>query len=125
MTRERVAGRELDAEVGRALGLPIGECRQIYWPQPDGVGAIVRSNGRTPYRRIPEYSSDISSALQVVEAMREKGWTVEITAHTEGDATCGIEANRGEVNEHYVALVTAATAPLAICLAALDAMEGR
>jgi hypothetical protein len=72
----------------------------------------------------PNYSTDITAAWQVVEAMKDRpGETADhlgfgIDSHTIADGTRGYSAAIGRYG------ATAPTAPLAICRAALRALEG-
>jgi hypothetical protein len=106
---ERVAGRELDAEVAeKVMGRPVGE-----W-----LEGIYYQDGRRG--RIPRFSTDIAAAWQVVEklaadtpAWPHHGYFVSIHNST------GL--GRWEARIGATAIAHAHTAPLAICLAALAA----
>ncbi len=143
----REAGRELDADVAEALGAT-GR-RVIYaWddrkkharplisfadPEPgskygEGLcrgdfGIFVTEDGKKLDRGIyyaKSVSTDIAAAFQVVEAMRAKGYEVTVgVSAREKNAFCEIaKASDGGSDVEY-----AATPAIAICLAALAALE--
>ena len=78
--------------------------------------------GRVAYLN-PSYSIDINAAWEVVEKMKEKGLTVEVffgwesNKYQKDDWVAIFEDSNGEY------LGVAKTAPNAICLAALKALE--
>ena len=97
---ERVAGRELDAEVAE----------KVMWADLDLTDYHIE-------RAVPDcYSTSIAAAWQVVEKMKLDSPMVRYDAYRDDDRprwTCAINGVRGDAN----------TAPLAICLAALKAVE--
>lgn len=125
---EREAGRELDAIVAeRVMG--------ATWRKPtryagiDGVSSLVLGERhsavaitfahRWPDDRLsytgPAYSSDIAAAMQVVEAMRAKGYGFSLTDN-QGERWTAEFLN-------YLAFADAGTPALAICRAALKAID--
>ena len=146
MTNELKAGRELDALVAeKVMG-----CRVSWWslrlvdrPPTDiewrhglftseaslermeeGEVLVADANGdmpmhqmlgRSEWEGIPRYSTDIAAAWEVVEKMRARGLIVDLTLGA--GAYCRIGGFRPFAEER------GATAPLAICLAALKAVQ--
>jgi hypothetical protein len=108
MVAERVFGwvRDHDAESQTATGSPI-------WEAP---GKEYLQNGT------PDYSTDIAAAWLVVEKMRERGISMDLTGlankyDQQWSCTFGDpETQNGECSD-------AASAPEAICRAALLAIE--
>ena len=87
-------------------------------------------------RMVPSFSMDIAAAWQVLEKIHKLGWCIDLSdmRHAEEDAGWWFELNRwepldepnlpdvSETSAHYWQLdAGAATAPLAICYAALQA----
>lgn len=120
MTRDIPAGRELDALI----------CHEIFGhvvaPDPDafvtplarhGEPMIWSADGLLP---VPPYSTDIAAAWLVVEKLQEQGVRVDILSDWHGHRTCRV-ARKSEIL--YDALDWSATAPLAICRAALRAVR--
>ena len=108
---ERVFDMELDREGAFHLGAP------LEYVLRNGEGAVY-------YRgRIPSYSTDHNVAAKVVEAFQEQGWTLLHFAwsphpdrpgkHTARFLAAGVE----QAESH------AETMPLAVCQAALAALE--
>ena len=109
------AGTELDQLVAEKV---MGWNRFIYpflfWTDADRV---MRD-------QIPVYSTNISAAWEIVKKLASGNWTM----HLEWKGADRNYANTAEVGfsslkEPYLAHSTADTAPLAICRAALKAME--
>jgi hypothetical protein len=126
------AGRELDALVAER----IFEWQRIPWKHNPEQGILlppgaeheandphVRWWGRSLIERVPFYSTDIAAAFEVVEKMHYEEFGCEIwMPNTDGlryryQAKFYPDAGRAFVGEGD-------TAPLAICRAALRAMEG-
>jgi hypothetical protein len=130
------AGRELDALVAEKVmgwaerAYNYGEIASVSLVDPACQAAPMwilppRKNlprmGQSP--QVPEYSTSISAAWLVVEAMQKRGFVCDINVDCFDDGTPGevsvdfwkTTALRGEHG--------AATAPLAICLAALRVVE--
>ncbi len=152
MNAVREAGRELDALVAEKR---MGRCRWCWdnrsqWlkvPSPEGfegsshqvgdeneidpltkerVWYCLKHNKLAWTWNIPGYSTDIAAAWEVVEKLREDGWSFHVDDVGFNDATEGqwrvmfTEATTG--NKHVFA--DGQTAPHAICLAALEAVDG-
>ena len=97
------AGRELDALVAEKLDLPRLLIRPFAEQHP------------------PQYSTSWDAMRLVVERLVALGWTVTVRA-MEGNATCWLvdrQPGRSTVYEH------GDTAPHAVALAALKAVEGQ
>lgn len=73
---------------------------------------------------IPHYSTDIAAAWQVVEKMRERGLNVSITADYGWRAPWECCMYLPGAREQWPC-ADADTAPMAICLAARKALEGK
>jgi hypothetical protein len=90
-----------------------------------GVLEVTPSGLRIGGGRVPRYSVDTPAAWDVLENMRARGWTVElrgfriIEGKETNDWVCSIESRPQRVTER------AATAPLAICLAAIAALHAQ
>lgn len=124
MTHE--PGRELDALVAEKV---------MGWTGVHlvhgGTGTSSYYVGRTPRGVfvVRPYSTDIAAAWQVIEAMRQRNYYAEISEHiSDPERQCAMFASRAGhydsyercwENEHQVCT---ATAPHAICLAALKAV---
>lgn len=113
-------GRELDALIAeKVMGWkfeqrhPEADNGIFPWTRVDGIRAVAP----------PHYSKSIADAWAVVEKWRELGFDVDITAHHGWQYGCRI-APKGTFNTstHFE---SADTAPHAICLAALKAVEGK
>lgn len=70
---------------------------------------------------LPTYETDIAAAWQVVEKMRERGWSMDLTTRRHGGLTT---IEMFDADGTFVT-AEAATAPMAICLAALAALEAK
>lgn len=111
------AGRELDATVAeKVMGLQV----MIHNPG-SGEWRTLYAGGDTPL--LPYYSSDPAAAWSVVERMRELGWYWEIVGRS-NEPYIGAWFYGGPTNpskgthDGY-----ADTMPLAVCRAALAALE--
>lgn len=96
--------RELDAKVHEAL----------YGEGWNGGNPIKGFEGRWPWPY--PYSTDIAAAWLVVEKLRGR-WPVEIMTPAPGGYSCLVGG--------LFAMGNGATAPLAICLAALEALKAK
>lgn len=105
------AGRELDAWIAeKVMGNPPPVVPPGVWPQ----------ELHSWQDRLPLYSTDIAAAWEVVEKLKSLGFKVGVDEEGSDLAACVVaKSERGIV--HVIASETAATAPLAICLAALRA----
>lgn len=148
---DRVAGRELDTLVAeRVMGWKwmsracdsknANPYRSAWLFPPDSVDVdtgreglfgepiIVRNGIVGPFREydggrkeqggnLPHYSTDIAAAMEVVEKMREQGFIVSMMS--DPPWTCEMAKPSWSGSECW----TGATLPLAICLAALAAVD--
>ncbi len=84
-----------------------------WWSEPSNTLVIEFRDDWKP-------STDIAMAFSVVEKMRERGWGISMAAnwvHSESD--WHVELNRG----NHFAIGIGDTLPIAICKAALRAVE--
>jgi hypothetical protein len=105
------AGRELDALIAEKV---------MGWVLPPHSSVVGQMWVETPSGRVhpklPEFSSNISDAWQVVEKMKEIGYMMWL--EQEGVYQCVFFRGLGyQVHDYSVA----SSAPLAICLAAIKA----
>ena len=115
---EHEAGRELDALVAeRVMGWTrVVRARETLWQSPKaGTWPIVAS-------RLPHYSTDIAAAWQVVERMRADGWVCEVFGSDTANAE-GYSVTLWRPDTSGSSVTQNATAPLAICRAALAAID--
>lgn len=129
--QQRGAGRDLDAEIhARVMGIEwdASRCRVCGWKLAghimDGCVADNCAMRPHPYPRAdapPHYSTDIAAAFQVVEKMRDRG--AELTLATKFNAW---RVHIGFAAPDYRSILEYAdTPPLAICRAALAALDSR
>lgn len=128
------ASRELDALIAeKVMG-----AREVLLDPTDGCVAGARqfpaTNGRNASGRVPFYSSDIAAAWTVVEKMRERkmAFVLGANGHSEQfsawffNGIWALAKNQNSVPDHgdphLYGSATAGTAPLAIALAALQAL---
>jgi hypothetical protein len=117
---ERVAGRALDAEVAeRVMGLDLSWRRVTL----DGTN---RDLG--PVRNVPAYSTDIAAAWEVVEHMEARWWwfALETFPNPHGindGATVTARFKATAMPGQHDGVGKAEDAPLAICRAALKALD--
>ena len=129
MDIDKLEGRELDALVAERIfkaGIKINRSEdEVYFHAESGLlvypgywftGAVaVRSDCLT--LPIHHFSTDIAAAWLVVEKLKDEFGEIEITVWGGGWGEC-TQVNIGDLPQ-----VEADTAPLAICRAALKAME--
>lgn len=145
------AGRELDALVGaRVMGLVPGKDFGA-WPghvwQLDVFGEVdvlafdtgehsgpcctlcgqsyCQHCGQPPEvceKVAPPYSTNMAFGWPVVERLRERGFDVDVTARPGWQYGCRV-APKGAFNVAAVKFEAADSAPMAICLAALNALR--
>ena len=130
--------RELDAKVAtevRGWRWPEDRCEWCGWTyDEDGIGCLPNDCSQRPMPKVkqstdyPHYSTDIAAAMLVVEKLREMGYTTLrlSTGGNLGDrwqCHCADKWRQisREGDKDYFA--NADTLPLAICLAALKAVE--
>lgn len=128
------AGPEMDAEIARRV---FGWVRDPEAEAQTATGSPIWIASGEEYSQngTPDYSTDIAAAWTVVEKMREHGWhyfDLEQYRHTVGTEYEWIACIGGEHHEsvdpdnhHEYFCIEAKTAPLAICRAALSALEPR
>lgn len=135
----QVAGRELDARVAVEV---IGWGRQSEsWYDEEGVEGtrfISPSGEETTCfgwgadctyddlddTYLPRYSEDIAAAWQVVEKFKERGW--DIGWHTHAKHGTGWFVTDGREYDFYTLSGDACeSAPLAICRAAIAALQSK
>lgn len=124
------AGRELDAQIAKEV---MGWVSRGEHPL---LGVMVYATG-TSDTLLPHFSTDMDSAWSVVEKMRERnaafvlgsnGCSSQVSAwFIDGTWALGYQQNRvpEHGDPHLLGAATAETAPLAICLAALKAIEAK
>jgi hypothetical protein len=126
MTRDEIlntpAGRELDALVAeKVMELKVDyEFSDVLEPR---VPFLVDKYDEWGY--LPNYSTDIAAAWEVVEFLRRKFWSTNIVCwdySVKWVVTCEYRTGHGEPKKTLYA--DADTAPLAICRAALLAVMG-
>jgi len=107
-----MTNRELDAQVAeKVMGWKkLGEWR-YSWENAEGTHVWL-----------PLFGKEMSAAWLVVEKMREQDYDVTIAVRPKLEYGCRI-APRCEFNTPSVIFKSAPTAPEAICLAALKAVE--
>lgn len=118
------AGRELDVLIAekvmqwthRTVRNPV----ENYWQWSNAEGKDTAL--------LPHFSTDMAAAWQVLEELRKKKWSIEISDNgAEAGWNCSIFSDRdsdGKIMETWqvIADEDAATVSLAICLAALKAV---
>jgi hypothetical protein len=138
-TKELEAGRGLDAEVAEkifgwqwatlnpAIYTVLTGNRFLRPPGNLGV-AFVPCGESLPlderyFDAVPSYSTDIKTAWEVVEKMLSQGWHFNLECEPEsGESPCAMfYRGRDSYGERDAHSMSATTAPLAICLAALKA----
>jgi hypothetical protein len=126
---EKLSGRELDAAVAESVMVHVvhvdngeGFCENcgeemLEWKQM----RYRRQGGIEPVetRCVPEYSESIEAAMQVVERMREQGWSFACTLYAGQFPYASFCKGTVATSRH----AEADSLPVAICLAALAAVE--
>jgi hypothetical protein len=118
-----LSGRELDAAVAEHV---MGFTRAPEPPHPTdnrAINGVLYYLPGTPWDRnqqniVPYFSEDIAAAMQVVEKMRGSNYWFALEQEDDWAAVF-YDKDRVWYPQH------AETAPLAICLAALKAIEGK
>ena len=125
--------REMDALVAeKVMGFHL--MRYINYPDREPVinPAMFPPDYTDEQIRIPNYSTDIAAAWLVVEKMSELGWYFNIATTDPYDVTFSVDVRDerhgtwdedGQEDGWITHDVRANTAPLAICRAALKAVE--
>lgn len=133
---------------GRALDALIAEKvfgAMLHEGQHEDYMTLPGERPVSDQRRVPDYSTDIASAWEVVEKLQgfdkrraEPWWSVAVFYGQPGQVGCrvyscppgysifdagNVDAWEARQEPRIIAHVVADTAPLAICRAALDALE--
>lgn len=110
-------GRELDILIAeKVMGLVLSPDKKYYYE--DGIMAVNRINPL-----LPHYSTDIAAAWLVVEKLsRDFLFSIHGGAD-DWEAEFNKNDGRFLISADTIGMARAATAPLAICLAALEAMK--
>lgn len=118
------AGRELDALVAeRVMGIEVRDGSRVTCIQVWQRGVGWKDGPAGSCLVLPDpYSTDITAAWQVVEKMRERGYEVCIGLISDG-VFCRIDGEPGERIGHASVDWRDGSTPLAICRAALAAVE--
>lgn len=112
MKRDTEPGRDLDRMVAeKVFGYEVGMVGDKFvYRSPGGCGTYECQ--RLHAKDLPEFSTDIAAAWPVVEKLKDR--VIDLLYHPEADAW---SVMIGDLN------TTGYTAPHAICLAALRAIE--
>jgi len=115
------AGRELDTRIAiKVMGWTRVERSTTgiaYPPRPSGFDPA-----RHAYHSVPHYSTDIAAAWLVVERMKDNGCSLQL--HWEaGRSRQWVADFVEESDEEFTGEQLGDTAPLAICRAALAAVQ--
>lgn len=99
----------------------LGNFSYIPDRMPAGHGSDVVAIAHSNNAIVPEYSTDISAAWQVLASRSVGGWCPSLHMQDDGSWYCEIKLG---FNTSYTKAVgdSGATAPQAICLAALKAL---
>lgn len=115
-------------EVGRELDRLVAE-KVMGWVWKEQIGALpgcAKSkwlfNPDDRIQDIPAYSTDIAAAWQVVESLWRRNLDVGVSVLREWRTTCEciVSEPSPRADSYILASADAATAPHAICLAALE-----
>ena len=116
--------RELDTKVAEFMGW---ESQYIEYGGAGGEYVWIMPNGKWQSEPdVPEFSTDISAALPVLEKARKSFFSTTITMwdHTDKVAIVG-DKRQGHNENISVLTVQAETLPLAICKFALRTKENK
>lgn len=126
MTGHAHPSRALDAEIAEKVMGWTDVSLTAPRRMPNGVTWFVPC-GYSPENRchveLPEYSSDIAAAWEVVEHLKSRGWAIRLSNKMVD--WCWWAYVYDYRSEHAAAEATVQedTAPMAICLAALKAID--
>lgn len=122
---EMPAGRELDGLVAeRVMGrCPHREQRRYVHQSDTGFECVACGKDVYGRENCPAYSTSIEAAWQVVEKLKADGWWIAVEHEAPDDPERAWGACLSP-NPHLPVWEMAETAPLAICRAALMAVEG-
>lgn len=123
MSTPTEAGRELDAIVAeKVVGYRWVKGGTFLLDSHLSVAVLVEANGtHLDTKNLPRYTSDIAAAWEVVEKLHEMGLYVAISKDPDR-FTWDVRGWNDKTNSNRF-IGFAETAPLAICLAALKAVE--
>lgn len=131
MTRDEILAmqpsRELDVEVGKLLGCQVikeqtSACHFRYTlVVPGGINSIDWSTESGAWSAIPRLSSTWKGMQFLIEAMAKRGWVWEISGGPIGASGCTFTKDDDSVSKY----AEASTAPHAVAIAALLALEGK
>jgi hypothetical protein len=121
MAETREAGPELDAMVAEALfDCEVNRTERNWWGTfRDGRRVDIGPNN--PFRHmgeLPEFSADVAAAWTVVEWMVAKGWKVDVQNRYAPTWACHVTFCAPDYRKVFT---HTNSAPLSICLAALEA----
>lgn len=119
----KAAGRELDALIAeKVMGLELKQPDKTNYRRDTWVYAINDYTDEGPVYVVdcPEYSTDIAAAWEVLEKLSDSQITVN--RHMHSGYTVGVFEKVQGISIQEKCSASAATAPLAICLAALKAV---
>ena len=116
MTREEILRMEAGPELDRLVAEQI-----MGWREGQDTLKLQGGMGILGEKALPRYSTDIAAAWEVVEALREKEFVIDILGLLE-DFIVKIW-NENESEGLSIAKASAEQAPLAICRAALIVLE--
>lgn len=116
--RELAAGRELDALVAEKVMGAVRPDRGPYWLYPDSPKG-ARSGSHT----LPFYSGSMTHAWEVVENMARRGWKVDVQNRFRPRWACHVFFPAPDYRHVYEHGDGEYGAALAICRAALKAVE--
>lgn len=78
-----IPSRELDELVAQKMGLETGSIGYRKVIMQRGYGCGTHECQKLHSRTMPEYSTDISAAWEVVEILRSKGFSVDVCSYPE------------------------------------------
>lgn len=120
------AGRDLDARIAEMVfrwqWYIADNVQYLRSPHPFAYGCVIDSEGTHYLKALPAYSTDIAAAWLVVEQIHQRGLCVSVSALHEWDTKYECSVHHESILD-VVASGEADTAPLAICRAALAAVQ--
>jgi hypothetical protein len=96
--------------------------RVMGWKRSERFSDMWTQNGST-YMRLPHYESDIAAAMEVAEAMRARGYSFLLNIPDPAEPRTWWAEFADTTSIYDDGLEYQDTAPLAICRAALAALE--
>lgn len=109
------AGPQMDARIARRLWRAV-----VFVDNESGTSYLIQQGdfGRVP---LPAYSTDVDEAYRVVRFMQGKGYTARFQHNPEENKYFGYFAKDADLVYIWM---QGDTMPMAICLAALSALDG-